>query len=98
LHFHDLRAEFGSRIIDSGSTLIEARDLLRHSDIRQTSTYLRSKSKTLALAIERKEIYEREQERARQQAREKNSHTTGECDNPLRPTLEESDSLEVVKH
>lgn len=53
LHFHDLRAEFGSRIIESGSTLVEARNL-GHSSVNQTTTYLRSKSKTLQTAIGRK--------------------------------------------
>ena len=33
LHFHDLRREFGSRVLESGSSLIEARDLLGHANI-----------------------------------------------------------------
>jgi integrase len=52
LHFHDLRREFGSRVLESGSSLIEARDLLGHANISQTSTYLQSTT-TLGLAIER---------------------------------------------
>jgi integrase len=35
LHFHDLRREFGSRVLESGSSLIEARDLLGHANISQ---------------------------------------------------------------
>ena len=38
LHFHDLRREFGSRVLESGSSLLEARDLLGHANISQTST------------------------------------------------------------
>ena len=47
LHFHDLRREFGSRVLESGSSLIEARDLLGHANISQTSTYLQSTAKAL---------------------------------------------------
>ena len=56
LHFHDLRREFGSRVLESGSSLVEARDLLGHANITQTSTYLNSTAKALGLAIERKEL------------------------------------------
>ena len=45
--FHDLRREFGSRVLESGSSLIEARDPLGHANIRQTSTYLQSTAKAL---------------------------------------------------
>src|SRR5439155_8954641 len=87
LHFHDLRREFGSRVLESGSSLVEARDLLGHANITQTSTYLNSTAKALGLAIERKEEYERQQVHARE-AREKNSHTNTECDNVQPPILE----------
>ena len=46
LHFHDLRREFGSRVLESGSSLVEARDLLGHANISQTSTYLQSTAKS----------------------------------------------------
>ena len=59
LHFHDLRREFGSRVLESGSSLVEARDLLGHANISQTSTYLQSTAKSLGVAIEKKEQYER---------------------------------------
>ena len=59
LHFHDLRREFGSRVLESGSSLIEARDLLGHANISQTSTYLQSTVRSLGFAIDRKEAHER---------------------------------------
>ena len=65
LHFHDLRREFGSRVLESGSSLVEARDLLGHANISQTSTYLQSTAKSLGLAIEKKEQYERDLVEAR---------------------------------
>jgi len=98
LHFHDLRREFGSRVLESGSSLIEARDLLGHANISQTSTYLQSTAEALGLAIERKEEHERQLADARRRASEKNSHTGVECDSPLSPLLEVSESAEVVKH
>ena len=67
LHFHDLRREFGSRVLESGSSLVEARDLLGHSNIAQTSTYLQSTAKSLGLAIEKKEAYEQQLAEARRQ-------------------------------
>ena len=97
LHFHDLRREFGSRVLESGSSLVEARDLLGHANISQTSTYLNSTAKSLGLAIERKEAYERRQTSARER-QQKDSHTEAECDNAQPPIVERSDSAEVVKH
>ncbi|HUL71483.1 MAG TPA: tyrosine-type recombinase/integrase, partial [Vicinamibacterales bacterium] len=40
LHFHDLRREFGSRLMESGAPIHTVRDYLGHADISQTSTYL----------------------------------------------------------
>ena len=98
LHFHDLRGEFGSRLVDSGASLLDTRDLLGHTDLKQTDSYLRSKSKSLISAIVRKEAHEREQQRLRQEARENNCHTEAECDNSLVADFSASDSSEVVKH
>jgi integrase len=39
LHFHDLRREFGSRLLESGATLAEVQLALGHTNIKQTSTY-----------------------------------------------------------
>jgi integrase len=97
LHFHDLRREFGSRVLESGSSLVEARDLLGHANISQTSTYLQSTAKSLGLAIERKEAYERRQTSARER-QQKDSHTEAECDNAQPPMLDGSIPAEVVKH
>jgi integrase len=94
LHFHDLRREFGSRVLESGSSLIEARDLLGHANISQTSTYLESSAKALGLAIERKE----EHERRLAEAREKNCHAEAACDNSPMPNGEDEKSAEVVRH
>ncbi|MGH9254254.1 MAG: tyrosine-type recombinase/integrase, partial [Vicinamibacterales bacterium] len=98
LHFHDLRREFGSRVLESGSSLIEARDLLGHANISQTSTYLQSTAKALGLAIERKEAHERQLAEVRRRESEKNSHTEAACDNALPPVSDDSESAEVVKH
>jgi hypothetical protein len=85
-------------VLESGSSLIEARDLLGHANISQTSTYLQSTAKALGLAIERKEAHERQLADTRRRESEKNSHTETECDNPLPPFAAASESAEVVKH
>ena len=53
LHFHDLRREFGSRILETGSTIVAAQHLLGHSDPEQTSTYLAVTEKGKELAIDK---------------------------------------------
>jgi integrase len=40
LHFHDLRHEAGSRLLDAGWPLTHVRDMLGHASIEQTDTYL----------------------------------------------------------
>jgi len=40
LHFHDLRHEAGSRWLEAGWPLSHVRDMLGHTDIKTTSTYL----------------------------------------------------------
>lgn len=81
LHLHDLRREFGSRLLESGAPLMVARDFLGHADISQTSTYLATTAQSLEDALSR---MERHQDRAQQAEREhrKSSHTATECDNP----------------
>jgi len=98
LHFHDLRREFGSRVLESGSSLIEARDLLGRANISQTSTYLQSTAKALGLAFERKEAHERQLAETRQREAEKDSHTKADCDNPPPETSDVPASEEVVTH
>ena len=40
LHFHDLRHEAGSRLIEAGWPLHHVQEMLGHADLKQTSTYL----------------------------------------------------------
>jgi hypothetical protein len=104
LRFHDLRREFGSRVLESGSSLVEARDLLGHANISQTSTYLQSTAKTLGVAIESKEAAEqtvrlaREQRQAREAQPEQpeNCHTNAECDNGEQADPAQGNGREVV--
>ncbi len=60
LNFHDLRREFGCRLMESGAAIHDARELLGHANISTTSRYLRASSLSLERAIER---MEREQAR-----------------------------------
>lgn len=38
--WHDLRHEYGSSLIEQGATVQEAKELMRHADIRTTERYL----------------------------------------------------------
>jgi site-specific recombinase XerD len=40
--WHDLRHEYGSYLIEQGATIQEAKELMRHSDIRTTARYLKA--------------------------------------------------------
>ena len=40
LHFHDLRHEAGSRLLEAGWPLHHVQEMLGHADLQQTSTYL----------------------------------------------------------
>jgi integrase len=40
LHFHDLRREFASRLLESGATLAEVQSALGHTSVTMTSRYL----------------------------------------------------------
>lgn len=51
LHFHDLRREFGSRLIESGADQHDVRDFLGHANITTTSRYLRSTPLRLERAL-----------------------------------------------
>jgi integrase len=53
LHFHDLRREFGCRLIESGAGLHDAREFLGHANISTTSRYLRASALSLEKAITR---------------------------------------------
>ncbi len=54
--WHDLRHEYGSRLIEVGATIQETKELMRHSDIRTTQRYLKAgdaRLKELARHLER---------------------------------------------
>ena len=51
LHFHDLRREFGSRLLESGAAEHDVRDFLGHSNITVTSRYLKSTPLRLEKAL-----------------------------------------------
>jgi integrase len=40
--WHDLRHEYGSLLIEQGATIQEAKELMRHADIRTTARYLKA--------------------------------------------------------
>lgn len=42
LHFHDLRREFASRLLEAGAAEHDVRDWLGHANITTTSQYLKS--------------------------------------------------------
>jgi integrase len=51
LHFHDLRREFGSRLLESGPAQHDVRDFLGQANITTTSRYLRSTPLRLERAL-----------------------------------------------
>jgi integrase len=51
LTFHDLRREFGSRLLESGASEHDVRDFLGHANITTTSRYLKSTPKRLEKAL-----------------------------------------------
>lgn len=53
LRFHDLRREFGSRLLETGGNLIQAQDLLGHADPKMTRRYLNLGDDALIEAIGR---------------------------------------------
>jgi integrase len=53
LHFHDLRREFGSRLMESGSDQHDVKEFLGHASITTTSRYLASSALRLERALAR---------------------------------------------
>lgn len=51
--WHDLRHEFGSAVIEQGATIQEAKELMRHADIRTTERYLKAHERRLIEISER---------------------------------------------
>jgi integrase len=79
LHFHDLRHEGGSRLLEAGWPLHHVRDMLGHADISTTSRYLNAERFGLRESMQRAEkaaavarsLQERQQKRrAKAQASE----------------------------
>jgi integrase len=58
LHFHDLRREFGSRLLESGADPHDVREFLGHANITTTSRYLASTPLRLERALSRMESNE----------------------------------------
>jgi integrase len=57
LHLHDLRGEAGSQLLEAGVPIHEVRDALGHSSTTMTSTYLRTRSDSLARAFKQRDVY-----------------------------------------
>ncbi len=55
LHFHDLRREFASRLLESSASLHDVQLFLGHANVTQTSTYLSSTPVRLEKALARME-------------------------------------------
>jgi site-specific recombinase XerC len=53
LHHHDLRREFGSRLLETHAELHDVKLFLGHSNISQTNTYLASNTDRLKRALDR---------------------------------------------
>jgi len=53
LHFHDLRREFASRLLESSAALHDVQLFLGHANVTQTSTYLSSTPVRLEKALAR---------------------------------------------
>jgi integrase len=53
LHFHDLRREFASRLLETGAAIHDVRELLGHASISTTSRYLQSAPSRLHQAVQR---------------------------------------------
>jgi integrase len=51
--WHDLRHEYGSSVIEQGATIQEAKELMRHADIRTTERYLKAHERRLFEIAER---------------------------------------------
>jgi hypothetical protein len=59
LHFHDLRREFASRLMESGVEQHIVRDFLGHANITTTSRYLKSSTFGLERSLQRLEEHQK---------------------------------------
>jgi integrase len=55
LHFHDLRHEFGSQLLEAGGELHEVQATLGHRNIKMTSTYLNATTQGVKQAFKKLE-------------------------------------------
>jgi integrase len=60
LHLHDLRREFGSRLLESSASVHVVRDVLGHADISQTSTYLSTNTAAVDAAFKQFEAHRKD--------------------------------------
>ena len=56
LHFHDLRPECGSRLLEAGTSLHEVRDWLGHQNVGMIETYLSTTVSKLQEAARKYEL------------------------------------------
>jgi hypothetical protein len=56
LHWHDLRHEYASRLVECGVPLAQVRDLLGHASILTTERYDNQRMEVLQAAVERLEV------------------------------------------
>jgi len=75
LHFHDLRHEAGSRLLEAGWPLHEVQQMLGHANIQQTSTYLNATLNGLHKSMKKLD-------RTRRAVARKHARTSPAC-NPL---------------
>jgi integrase len=61
LHFHDLRHEFGSQLLEAGGELHEVQAALGHTNIKMTSTYLNATLEGVRQAFRKLESKRRRQ-------------------------------------
>jgi integrase len=85
LHFHDLRREFGSRLLESGASQHIVRDFLGHANISTTSRYLATTPTTLEAAMRHFDEHR------------KDSHMVVTSSDQLHAESHESKRTEVVK-
>jgi integrase len=52
LHFHDLRREFGSRLLDQGVPLTVIQNYLGHTTVTTTAKYLQADQQLIATAVD----------------------------------------------
>jgi site-specific recombinase XerD len=81
LHFHDLRREFASRLLESGASQHVVRDFLGHASITTTSRYLATTPVVLEKAMH---SFERHRQNATSEESAANSpEPSGDSQSPI---------------